>query len=67
MEVVDNLNPTDIVIAFSVLPRWFDPPAIVEEKKGGKGKDKESEKEPTVISSISVLEGNNCIFLSWER
>lgn len=57
MQVVDNLNPTEIVISLSVLPRWFDPPTLLEEKKGGKGKDKESEKEPTVISSVSVLEG----------
>ncbi|KAK7107723.1 hypothetical protein V1264_015593 [Littorina saxatilis] len=59
---VDNLNPTEIVISYSVLPRWFDPPTIVEEKKGGKGKDKdkdkESEKEPTAVSSISVIEGS---------
>ena len=55
---MDNLNPTEIVISLSVLPRWFDPPTVMEEKKGGKGKDKESEKEPTVVSSVSVLEGN---------
>ncbi|KAL8581512.1 hypothetical protein ACOMHN_042905 [Nucella lapillus] len=55
---VDNLNPTEIVISFSVLPRWFDPPPVVEDKKGGKGKDKDSEKEPTVMSSISVMEGS---------
>ncbi|XP_076467316.1 androglobin-like isoform X4 [Babylonia areolata] len=55
---VDNLNPTEIVISFSVLPRWFDPPPLVEEKKGGKGKDKESEKEPTVISTVSLMEGS---------
>jgi hypothetical protein len=55
---VDNLKPTEIVVSFSVIPRWFDIPVVVEEKKGkGKEKDRESEKETTAISSVSMLEG----------
>lgn len=55
---VDNLNATEIVVCFSVIPRWFDQAPVVEEKKHGKGKDKDSEKEPTVLSSNSIMDGS---------
>jgi hypothetical protein len=62
-KVVDNLQPTEIVVSFSSLSRWPEPPpAPVEEKKSHtslKGaKDKIDDKEMTNVTSSSVLEGN---------
>ncbi|XP_033740802.1 androglobin-like isoform X8 [Pecten maximus] len=60
---VDSLKPTEIVVNFSSLSRWHDPPPTpMEEKKshtsvkGGKGGDKDPEKELTNITSSSVME-----------
>ncbi|OWF38911.1 Androglobin [Mizuhopecten yessoensis] len=62
---VDNLKPTEIVVNFSSLSRWHDPPPTpMEDKKshtsvkGGKGGDKDPEKELTNITSSSVMEGS---------
>ncbi|XP_060593126.1 androglobin-like isoform X19 [Ruditapes philippinarum] len=60
---VDNLQPTEIVVSFSSLSRWPEPPpAPVEEKKSHtslKGaKDKIDDKEMTNVTSSSVLEGS---------
>ncbi|KAL8623368.1 hypothetical protein ACOMHN_065902 [Nucella lapillus] len=61
---VDSLKPTEVVVAFSVLPRWFDPvvPPASEEKKagvGGKGKekgDKDMDKETNPMNSFSNVQ-----------
>ncbi|XP_035827266.1 androglobin [Aplysia californica] len=55
---VDNLAQTEIVVSYSVLSRWFDPPLpLVEEKKAlsqiKQGKEKDLDKEPT-NASISL-------------
>ena len=60
--VVDNLQPTEIIVSFSSLSRWPEPPPPpVEEKKSHTsikgGKDKIDEKEITHITSSSMLEG----------
>lgn len=60
--VVDNLQPTEIVVSFSSLSRWPEPaPAPIEEKKSHtsvKGaKDKIDDKEATNITSSSVMDG----------
>ncbi|GFS08049.1 androglobin-like [Elysia marginata] len=55
---VDNLAPTDIVVSYSVLSRWFDPPVpTMDDKKSlsqiKQSKDKDGEKEAT-NASISL-------------
>ncbi|XP_046325515.2 androglobin-like isoform X6 [Haliotis rufescens] len=60
---VDNLEATDIVVSFSALPRWFDPPLPpMDEKKSHTsvkgGKDRDLEKEPTGLTSSSILDGS---------
>ncbi|KAK3803170.1 hypothetical protein RRG08_067346 [Elysia crispata] len=55
---VDNLAPTDIVVSYSVLSRWFDPPVpTLDDKKSlsliRQTKDKEGDKEAT-NASISL-------------
>ena len=65
MSVVDNLSPTEIVVSYSVLSRWFEPVAnSVDEKKpvsqNKQGKDKELEKDAT-NASIS-LGGSSVIY-----
>ena len=57
---MDNLASTEIVVSYSVLARWFDPPAVpIEEKKSlsqiKQGKEKDLDKEPT-NASISLGE-----------
>ncbi|WAR07044.1 ADGB-like protein [Mya arenaria] len=60
--VVDNLQPTEIVVSFSSLSRWPEPPVLVEEKRSHtsvKGvKDKVDEKEITNVTSSSVMDGS---------
>ncbi|XP_048766494.2 androglobin-like isoform X7 [Ostrea edulis] len=57
---VDNLKPTEIVVCFSALSRWHDPPPQgIEEAKSHvnlKGKKGEQEKELTTVTSSSVME-----------
>lgn len=59
---VDNLKPTEIVVSFSALSRWHDPPPQgIEEAKSHtnlKGKKGDPEKELTTITSSSVMEGS---------
>lgn len=59
---VDNLKPTEIVVSFSALSRWHDPPPQgIEETKSHtnlKGKKGDPEKELTTITSSSVMEGS---------
>ncbi|XP_067675678.1 androglobin-like isoform X1 [Haliotis asinina] len=60
---VDNLEATDIVVSFSALPRWFDPPVPpMDEKKSHTsvkgGKDRDMEKEATGLTSSSILDGS---------
>ncbi|XP_052808177.1 androglobin-like isoform X3 [Mya arenaria] len=59
---VDNLQPTEIVVSFSSLSRWPEPPVLVEEKRSHtsvKGvKDKVDEKEITNVTSSSVMDGS---------
>lgn len=58
---MDNLQPTEIVVSFSSLSRWPEPPAVMEEKKSHtslKGaKDKVDDKEVTNMTSSSILDG----------
>ena len=63
---VDSLKPTEIVVSFSALSRWNDPPpppAKEESKtnlKGGKGdksSDRDSKAEQLTAESSSVIEG----------
>nr|XP_022294382.1 androglobin-like isoform X12 [Crassostrea virginica] len=57
---VDNLKPTEIVVSFSALSRWHDPPPQgIEETKSHtnlKGKKGDPEKELTTVTSSSVME-----------
>lgn len=68
--VVDNLNPTEIVVSYSAVCRWLEPPLLpmaVEEKKSHsslKGKDKDTEKEMSAGTSSSLLEGMNGLLSS---
>lgn len=66
--VVDNLKPTEIVVSFSALSRWHDPPPQgIEETKSHtnlKGKKGDPEKELTTITSSSVMEGESYLPLS---
>nr|XP_022294383.1 androglobin-like isoform X13 [Crassostrea virginica] len=59
---VDNLKPTEIVVSFSALSRWHDPPPQgIEETKSHtnlKGKKGDPEKELTTVTSSSVMEGS---------
>lgn len=61
--VVDNLKPTEIVVSFSALSRWHDPPPQgIEETKSHtnlKGKKGDPEKELTTVTSSSVMEGKS--------
>ncbi|KAK6170744.1 hypothetical protein SNE40_019059 [Patella caerulea] len=59
---IDNLKPTEIVVSYSVIPRWFDPPPPAPEEKrshtsikGGKDLDKEA----TGMTSSSVIDGGS--------
>ncbi|XP_025099309.1 androglobin-like isoform X4 [Pomacea canaliculata] len=53
---VDSLMPIEIIVSFSVLARWFDQQQVItsEEKRV---RVKDSEKEPTLLSASSPLEG----------
>ncbi|KAH9519394.1 hypothetical protein Btru_075440, partial [Bulinus truncatus] len=57
---VDNLNPTDILVSYSVVPRWFDPPApYPEEKKmsiSKSAKEKDGEKMEKELTAISLAD-----------
>ncbi|XP_061176714.1 androglobin-like isoform X2 [Saccostrea echinata] len=57
---VDNLKPTEIVVCFSALSRWHDPPPqVMDEAKSHtnlKGKKGEQDKELTTVTSSSVME-----------
>ncbi|XP_052244735.1 androglobin-like isoform X7 [Dreissena polymorpha] len=60
---VDSLQPTEIVVSFSSLSRWPEPPPpVIEEKKSHTGikgaKDKVDDKEMTNVTSSSVMEGS---------
>ena len=64
--VVDSLQATEIVVSFSSLSRWPEPPPlVVEEKKSHTslkgGKDKIDDKEITNMTSSSVLDGRSHI------
>ncbi|XP_070569023.1 androglobin-like isoform X9 [Ptychodera flava] len=56
---VDNLEPTEIIVSFSSLSRWFDPPpeqpktshSTIRERK-----DRESDKDSVAASGGSLLE-----------
>ena len=66
---MDNLKPTEIVVSFSALSRWNDPPpppAKEESKtnmkpgkgdKGDKASDRDSKAEQLTAESSSVIEG----------
>ncbi|ESO89380.1 hypothetical protein LOTGIDRAFT_229226 [Lottia gigantea] len=61
---ISSQVPTEVVISFSVIPRWFDPPPPPPEEKRSHtsvktAKDKELEKEPTAMTSSSVLDGGS--------
>lgn len=66
--VVDNLKPTEIVVSFSALSRWNEPPAppAKEESKTAlrtargekdKGSDRDSKAENLTVDSTSVIDG----------
>ncbi|XP_062575227.1 androglobin-like [Saccostrea cucullata] len=57
---VDNLKPTEIVVCFSALSRWHDPPPQgmdeVKSHTNLKGKKGDQDKELTTVTSSSVME-----------
>ena len=56
---MDNIKPTEVIICFSSLPRWFEHVSNVDERKMGKSKesDKDHEKDPTGLNNVFTLEG----------
>ncbi|KAL5010667.1 hypothetical protein ScPMuIL_012972 [Solemya velum] len=62
---VDSLKPTDIVVCYSSLSRWYEPPPLIAEEKKShtsvKGKEKtETDRDVTTVASGSMLEGSMC-------
>lgn len=61
---MDNLRPTEIVVSFSALSRWHEPPTPLPNVKDShtslKGKDKDPDKDPTAVLSSSLLDGEWC-------
>lgn len=56
--VVDNLEPTEIIVSFSSLSRWFDPPADLPKTSHSstRGKDQLKDTE-SIAGSSSVADG----------
>ena len=57
--VVDNLKPTDIVVSFSALSHWNDPPPLTKEdsKLNMTRRDRESKADALANENSSVTEG----------
>ena len=59
--VVDNLKPTEIVVSFSAVSRWNEPPSpSKEESKSNlksKDRDRDSRAENLTAESSSVVDG----------
>uniref|UniRef100_A0A2C9K873 Uncharacterized protein n=1 Tax=Biomphalaria glabrata TaxID=6526 RepID=A0A2C9K873_BIOGL len=57
---VDNLNPTDILVSYSVIPRWFDPPVVYPEEKkmsiSKSAKERDGEKLEKELTNLSLGE-----------
>lgn len=67
------MKPTDIVVCYSSLSRWYEPPPLIAEEKKShtsvKGKEKtETDRDVTTVASGSMLEGRSLhyrIFSVW--
>jgi len=65
--VVDNLKPTDIVVSFSALSHWNDPPPPTKEdsKLNLTRRDRESRCDALANENSSVTEGLSHLYSSW--
>ena len=56
--VVDNLEPTEIIVSFSSLSKWFDPPADLPKTSHSSTREKDRQKDTeSIAGSSSVADG----------
>ena len=65
--VVDNLKPTDIVVSFSALSHWNDPPPLTKEdsKLNMTKRERESKGDALANENSSITEGLSHLYSCW--